>query len=125
VRATTKISVNPAAIKTILLLNPQIEIATSNANKRVKTIKIGKAYFLNVSVQHPMTQDKAINKTDRTIIIGVLTKILLNVGLLNAMYPITTVTKSCNDKSVYTFLIKPFLALPYKEPSKSLLYSYP
>jgi hypothetical protein len=68
--------VNPAAIKTILLLNPHIEIATSKANKRVKTINIGKANFLNVSVQHPMTQERAINKTDRIIIMGVFTKIL-------------------------------------------------
>lgn len=84
----------------ILLLKPQIEIATSKANKIVKAIKIGNANFRKVYTQHPITQDNAIKRTDKIIIAGVLTKICWKVGLLYPIYPIITVTNSCKESKV-------------------------
>jgi hypothetical protein len=51
-------------------------IATSNAKRRVNAIKIGKANFLKTSLQHPITQDRTINKTDKIITTGVFTNML-------------------------------------------------
>lgn len=69
----------PAAIKTTLLLYPQIEIATNSANKSVNAMKMGNANFLKKSVQHPMTHDNAMIKTDTMMITGVFTKMCLKV----------------------------------------------
>ena len=82
VKSTTSKNVIPAAIKMILLRYPQIAIPINRANTKVKAINNGKASFLKVSTAQAMKQDNAINTTERIIIIGMLTNIVLNAGLL-------------------------------------------
>lgn len=74
----------PAAMRTILLLYPQIDMPTSKANTRVKAINRGRAYFLNCSTQQAMKHERAIRTTDKMIIIGMFTNIFLNNSLLKA-----------------------------------------
>lgn len=78
VRAIVSPRVIAAAVKIILDLNPQIEIATSIAIKSVKVKKRGRAYFLKKSVQHPITMETARRATDTTIIVAILLKVYLN-----------------------------------------------
>jgi hypothetical protein len=82
VKAATNKNVSPAAIKMILLLYPQIEIPTSKEKTMVKRIKIGRANFRKASVAQPIKHDKAISKTDKMMITGVLTNIFWKKGLL-------------------------------------------
>ena len=120
VRAATSKKVIPAAISTILLLYPQIDIPINNAKVRVNIMKIGRAHFLKNYVQQPITHERPINKTDKIISAGIFTKIFWNKGLLNAQYPINIVTNNCKVNKVYTFLMNPALASPSSVPSRSL-----
>lgn len=112
VSAATNRKVIPAAINTILLLYPQIDIPTNNAKTNVNIINIGSAHFLKHYVAQDITHDSAMSKTERIIIAGRLTKTFWNRGLLYAQYPIAIVTSNCRVKSVYTFLINPARAPP-------------
>lgn len=67
-----------AAVRIILDLKPQIEIATSIAIKNVNPTKNGRAYLLKRSVQQPMTMDKARRATNTTITVAILMKVNLN-----------------------------------------------
>lgn len=77
-RAIVSPRVIAAAVRIILDLKPQIEIATIIAIKNVKATKNGRAYLLKRSVQQPMTMDTASRATETTIIVAMLINVCLN-----------------------------------------------
>lgn len=82
---------------------------------------IGNAHFLKDYTAHPIKHDSAIRATERMIIMGRLTNMVLNSVLLNAHIPIPIVNRSCSVSRVYTFRTKPALADDYSVPYSSLL----
>lgn len=91
---TTKKSVIPTAVKIAELLYPDIAMATSKLIKIVKTIKMGKPYFLNVCMQQAIMHETAIVSTIMMIIAGKFTKACLNQGLLYPQAPIPAVVSN-------------------------------
>jgi hypothetical protein len=72
----------PAAIRIILDLKPQMDMATIRDMRRVNMMKRGRACLLKKSVQQAITSVMAINETDTTITTAVFMKIYWNLGLL-------------------------------------------
>jgi hypothetical protein len=70
VRPIVTTRVIPTARRITFDFKPHIEIATRRAIRTVKVMKIGRAYLLKRSVQHPITIDRASKPTETMTIIG-------------------------------------------------------
>lgn len=105
-------AVIPAAVSTISDLAREHVIPTKIENSKVNTMRIGSPYFLTTSMQQPITQLIAIRSTETMINMGVLTNILVKDCEFIAHTHTATVINSCKERSVYTFLMKPFLESP-------------
>lgn len=70
VRPIVTTSVMPTASRITFDFKPQIEIATRRAMRTVKVMKMGRAYLLKKSVQHPITMDRASRPTETMMMIG-------------------------------------------------------
>lgn len=73
---------------------------TRSAIVIVNTMKIGRPYFLIKSVQQPITQLRAINKTDKIIIIGILMKYFLKKSEFMAQKQTPTVMRRDSERRV-------------------------
>lgn len=60
----------------------------------MKTIKMGKANFLNVSDQHPISIETIMRRTETIMMHGVLTNVFLKVSDLMAQTQIKVVMQS-------------------------------
>lgn len=57
-------------------------MATNTLTSNVKMMKIGRAYLLKKSVQHPITMLRMISKTLKAMTAPIDPKVFLNPGLL-------------------------------------------
>ena len=103
VKPTVITPVMIAAVATISGLETAQAIPTNKEKIKVKTIKTINPHGRNASQQHAIAKEITIKRTESTIIIGVFTKVFLNVYEFIAQIQTKAVTINCKESIVYTF----------------------